>query len=115
MNRSPVGYVDFTYPGTLEELSRLLSASLFAGISFVGLGEGIWDEVPAVRLERDFLSLRVEMGGSPETGFTLQVEPLRFTFELEDPVGGAAEADLTRYLQFLLGGIEGLRVVPPRV
>lgn len=108
-------YVDFTYSGSLEELAEVLSQSLFAGLRFVGLGEGIWDEVPAVRLERNFLGLRVELGGAPgrDQGFTLQVEPIDFPWNRIPAVeASVASVDLSAYLGYLLEQVEGVSLKP---
>jgi hypothetical protein len=56
--RCPAAFVDFTHPDPLHLLAAKLSQALFAGIGFAGEGEGIWDEVPAMRLERDYLGFR---------------------------------------------------------
>jgi len=97
-------YVDFTSPLALHALGRVLSERLFAGISFVGENEGIWDEVPALRLERDFLGLRVELGGTSggEGGFTLQIEPVIFPWHQINAAGVTGTVDFSNYLRFLL-------------
>ena len=61
---SLVGFVDFSASRPLHWVADRLSAELFAGIRFVGRHEGTWDEVEAVHLERDFVGLRVELGGN---------------------------------------------------
>lgn len=110
---APSAYVDFTSPNSLDSVARDLSTRLFAGIPFVGLGEGLWDEVPAMKLARRFMGLEVELGGSPgpEHGYTLQVEAPDFPWErIERADQAAARADLTGYLQHLLSSIEGITI-----
>lgn len=103
-------YVDFTSSMPLLELASFLSERLFAGIPFVGLDEGIWDEVPAVRLGEDFLRMRVELGGTPDDGYTLQVEPFGFPWQEEQIV---VQVDFADYLRFLLMRLEGISVNTP--
>ncbi len=104
-------YVDFIHPLPLVRLADLLSRLLFGGIRFTGLGEGLWDEVPAVRLEVDFMGLRVELGGAPgqEGGYTLQVEPLDVpAYGDGEEYGSEQVADLSWYLRYLLEKVEGV-------
>jgi hypothetical protein len=107
-------FVDFVHPLPLVQLADLLSRSLFGGIRFTGLNEGLWDEVPAMRLEADFLGLRVEFGGAPgeQAGYTLQIEPI------DVPVYGGGNhdgsdqvGDLSWYVGYLLGKLEGVGLV----
>ena len=110
------GFVDFEHPAPLLELASVLSVCLFAGIAFVGGDEGNWDEVPALRLENDFLGLRVELGGEPGEagGYTLQVQPVEFPWELiESGKGHEIQVDLSGYLSFLLERVEGVKLRPP--
>lgn len=111
---APFAYVDFTSPNTLESVARELSARVFAGIPFVGLNEGLWDEVPAVRLAQRFMGLEVELGGAPgaEHGYTLQVEAPDFPWErIKRDEQPAARVDLTGHLEYLLSGIDGIMIV----
>lgn len=106
-------YVDFTDRRPLPELAAVLSQRLFAGLPFIGLQEGLWDEVPALRLAGEYLGLRVELGGEPgETGgFTLQLEPLDFPWEeLGEEETRTANVDLSAYVRRLLSAVEGLRL-----
>jgi hypothetical protein len=108
-------YVEFRSKRSLEELAALISSQLFAGVPFVGLDEGLWDEVPAVRLARTILGLSVELGGySPS--FSLEVEVLEFPWRLVDESGSSHERlDLSRYVAFLLAQIDGVEAPRPTV
>jgi hypothetical protein len=77
-------FTDLSSELPIKELGALLSERIFAGISFVGLEEGILDEIPAMRLERDFLGLRVILGGRPgkEGGYTLEIELVDFPWSV---------------------------------
>ena len=77
----PVAYVDFRSTESLASLAEKLSAQLFGGINFIGENTGVWDEVPAVRLERCFLGLSVELGGQ-HGSYTLQIEMADFPWDL---------------------------------
>lgn len=106
------GYVDFVHPLPLIELADLFSQLLFGGIRFTGSDEGLWDEVPAVRLEADFLGLRVELGGAPgeQGGYTLQVEPLDVPAPSHgQEYGNEQVGDLSWYIRYLLEKVEGVR------
>jgi hypothetical protein len=79
---------------------------------FLGENEGIWDEVPALRLARPILGLEVVIGGSPgiDRGYTVQVSS-------EDTLGGvlpndpeeskSAICDFSNYLAALIQKIPG--------
>ena len=76
-------FVDFRSSLPLRSVADMLSEQMFAGIRFVGQNEGILDEVPAMRLEHDFLGLRVVLGGGAEgnSGFTLEMELADFPWD----------------------------------
>ncbi len=106
-------YVDFTHADALSVLASKLSERLFGGIQFEGENEGIWDEVPALRLSRDILGLRVEIGGCPgdQGGYTLQVETVDFPWESVQPGQEAqAVADLSGFVAHRLRQIDGVRL-----
>src|SRR5437773_2401491 len=101
-------YVDFNHPLPLDGLAQLLSERIFAGIPFTGENTGIWDEVPALRLARDFLGLRVELGGSPDpaSGYTLQIEPFDFPWDqISADLEKECSVDLSDYVRFLLSRV----------
>ena len=105
---APSAYVDFTSKRSLEDIGAELSRRLFAGVPFVGLGEGIWDEVPAMRLAERFMGLQVELGGhaGDDGGYTLQVEVPDFPWHLVGRGQANARVDLTGFLQHLLTDFE---------
>jgi hypothetical protein len=108
---APSAYVDFTSERPLQEVAADLSNRVFGGIQFTGQGEGLWDEVPAVRLAKRFMGLQVELGGNPGTdgGYTLQVETPDFPWHLVDRARQKeARADLTGFLKHLLADIDGI-------
>ncbi len=111
--KCPQAYVDFTHADALSVLASKLSERLFGGIPFEGENEGIWDEVPALRLSRDILGLRVEIGGRPgdQGGYTLQVEAVDFPWESVQPGQEAqAVADLSDFVAHRLRQIDGVRL-----
>jgi hypothetical protein len=113
---APSAYVDFTSPNPLQDVAAQLSSELFGGIPFIGLGEGVWDEVPAMRLAQRFMGLQVELGGNPgdDGGYTLQVESPEFPWHLVAPGGQKdARVDLTGFLTHQLSAIAGVTVSSP--
>lgn len=111
-------YVDFVSPQPLAELGRRIAEACFGGGNFVGENEGIWDEVPAMRLDREVLGLEVTLGGGPgeAAGYTLEVSS-------RDPLGGPLPddpqtsleviCDFSRYLAALVERIPGVEIRPP--
>lgn len=59
-------------------LGVILSEKLFSGIPFVGLDESVYEEIPAIYLEKSFLCLDVFLSGYPEkvddSGYHLEVK-----------------------------------------
>ena len=104
----PAAYVEFKSDLPLAGLAAQLSTKLFADIPFVGENDGIWDEVPALRLEKRFLGLEVVIGGNPgmEGGYTLQIEAPDFPWS-EIAANQTSTGELTTYVRHLVGEIEG--------
>lgn len=107
--RSIFADVDFEYPGSLDDLAAELSQRAFGGIPFVGKNSGIWDEVPAVRLETRFLGLEVQLGGH-DGHFGVSID----TFEFPQHKNSAEEkknerVDIAEYVLYLLERVPGLR------
>jgi hypothetical protein len=107
--------VDFSSQLSLHEVAQLISTNCFGGIGFTGLNEGIWDEIPAMRLEKPVLGLEVNLGGSAEEaeGYTLEVasnNPYGGVLgQVEgDPAAGVCE--FSSYLAGYLKKIPGLEV-----
>lgn len=101
--------VDFVSDLSLKEVGEKIALACFGGGRFTGEDEGIWDEVPAMRLDRNVLGLEVVLGGSPgDNGYTLEVAS-------KDPMGGELPTDpaesvkviceFSRYLSGLLATI----------
>jgi len=111
--KSLYAVVDFSAPYTLQEMGHRLSTILFGGIEFTGLDEGILDEIPAMRLDRDFMGLRVVLGGKQETGYTLEIETTNFPWD-QVPTDNALSVvcDISGLLAFQLGNIEGVEIDP---
>lgn len=111
-------HVDFASPRSLHEIAREIASVCFGGGEFVGENEGIWDEIPAVRLDRDPLGLEITLGGAPGEagGYTLEVssrDPLDGPLP-EDPESLLeAICDFSRYLAALVGRIPGVELRPP--
>ena len=63
---------------SLEEVAEIVSNRLFGGVRFIGKGEYIRDEVPAIYSERDILGMRIIlMGGPGQEGYYLEMETRR--------------------------------------
>src|SRR5438876_5199785 len=63
---------------SLEEVAEIVSNRLFGGVRFIGKGEYIRDEVPAIYSERDILGMRVVLTGGPgQGGYYLEMETRR--------------------------------------
>lgn len=109
-------YVDFVSPMPLEDLAPQVSDALFGGIAFVGKDEGIWDEVPAMRLANDVMGLRVILGGTAgdDGGFTLEIEPAKFPWDqVPDDAGSNVVCDVSEYMKLVVAQIDGVRITPP--
>ena len=109
-------YVDFVSPLPLTYIARRIAETCFGGGEFVGEDEGIWDEVPALRLDRTVLELEVVLGGRPreDGGYTLEVSssnPLGGT--LPDDLEGskAAVCDFSNYLAALVQQMPEVEIV----
>jgi len=105
----PAAFVNFVSDRTLDDLASEFSARLFGGIPFVGRDEGIWDEIPAVRLSTRFLGFEVILGGKEGAtgGYSFEVV-------VADSVSENASterADLSEYVAYLVGTIFGIQVI----
>src|SRR4030095_9253622 len=110
-------FVDFESRLPLGEVAKLLSREIFAGIQFTGLNEGIWDEVPAMRLEQDFLGLRVVVGGGADErgSYTLEIEAADFPWaKIPEAHSQEAVCDISDYVRELLKGITSINLTTPR-
>lgn len=107
MIRDLFAYVDFRSTYDLKETAAILG-TFFGGAGFVGENEGIWDEVPALRLERSVLGLSVVVGGA-DGEFTLEVEPLSSV-----KVDVSELGDLSEYLGQIIAEVEGFELRPTR-
>ncbi len=112
---SIVGFADFSSQLSLQEVASRLTDEMFAGISFSCSNEGGWDEVPCLHLERDFAGMRVELGGDPIIGYTLEVSTILGAIPAS---GGSLEvqevADISVILKTQLARISGISLSPPR-
>jgi hypothetical protein len=99
--------VDFSCTLPLAEVARAIGDACFGGAAFGGENSGIWDEVPAVKLDRAILGFEVIVGGGPLDGYTLTVEALEPAAPLPSETAASASAicDFSRYLASLLAGI----------
>jgi hypothetical protein len=57
------GWVTLKTTLDLNDLGKILSKTIFSNIPFVGEEENIHEHIPAVYLEKEWLGLRVELGG----------------------------------------------------
>lgn len=107
-------FTDISSALSIQALGALLSERIFAGISFVGLDEGILDEIPAMRLDRDFLGLRVILGGRPGKGggYTLEIELIDFPWS-EVPESDSTEVvcDISEVVKRQLRAIDGVDII----
>ncbi len=70
----PHANISFRSDLELLDIAALISDRLFAGVPFQGLGERIWDEIPAVRLMVPILGLHVQLGGyAGKRGYLMSV------------------------------------------
>ena len=110
-------YVDFESRLPLIEIAKLLSREIFAGIQFTGLNEGIWDEVPAMRLDQDFLGLRVVVGGGADEkrSYTLEIEAADFPWSaIPEAHSQEAICDIFDYVRELLKRVTSINMTAPR-
>lgn len=99
----------------LDELAGLIASVCFCSARFVGRDEHLWDEVPAVRLDRDVLGMEVVLGGHPGVpgGYTLEVasrDPLGGDLPAEPGASRAAICEFSGYLRGLLATIPQISV-----
>ena len=112
---SIVGFADFASQLSLQEVSMRLADEMFASISFSCSDDGGWDEGPYLRLELDFLGLRVELGGDPNTGYTLEVSTVLGAIPASAGSGELQEvADISAMLRTQLARISGISLASPR-
>jgi len=97
---------------SLEEVAEIVSNRLLGGVRFIGKGEYIRDEVPAIYSERDILGMRIIlMGGPGQEGYYLEMETRR-----EPSVVLIAEqirkslVDISPLVSKLLHGVEDITV-----
>ena len=80
-----------------------------AGMKFTGRDERTWDECPAMRLEWDFMGMRIELGGDEAAGYTLEIGTPLYALGDGNDVG-----DLSDFIQAQLARIEGITIVLPK-
>jgi hypothetical protein len=88
---------------SLDEVAEILSQEVFSGIRFSGKDLGIFDEVPAVRLEDFPLGLLVVLSGYPGKYFLL-LQPTHTTsgsFGVQD----LKELQISNYLATCIRGL----------
>lgn len=99
----------------LTDIARRIAELCFGGIDFVGESEGIWDEIPALRLNRDVLGLEVTLGGNPgrDGGYTIEVlsrEPLGGSLPVDPAASKVATCDFSAYLAAQIQQIPGVEL-----
>jgi len=67
------GSVTLTSKLSLDDLSKLISNKFFMGNEFIGLEKRIYDEVPAVMLNGNFIGLNVVLSGGGLYDFTINI------------------------------------------
>jgi hypothetical protein len=105
----PAAFVNFVSDRALDDLASEFSTRLFGGIPFVGRAEGIWDEIPAMRLTARFLGLEVVLGGKAGTdgGYSLEATVVN----LPPGIASSERTDLSEYVAYLVGTIRGVQLI----
>jgi hypothetical protein len=110
-------YVDFRSSDPLADVARKIADACFPGRTFVGQDEGIWDEVPALRLDRIVLGLESIVGGTPGSsgGYTIQVssrKPYGGDIPTDTKESQASICDFSGYMAGLLKEVDGIELLP---
>jgi hypothetical protein len=92
----PCASVLLDSPETLEQVAKKLSERLFCSIAFVADDSGTFEEVPALRLEKNFLGLDIVLHGF-DGNYTLYLEPVR-----ESWLFGSKYTDVSDYVAALI-------------
>ena len=109
MTLSPFARVRIFADDSLERVADVLSEKLFARVPFGGSELGLFDEVPALRLEGDFLGLFVAVHG--EKGeYVLLIQPTPKSLRGKKFL----DADISNYLAGLVRSIGLWRVEVPK-
>lgn len=58
---------------SLEALAEVLSSRLFRGLPFIGKEKNLYEEIPAIYIDGNFLGLSVILSGGQESGYQLEV------------------------------------------
>jgi hypothetical protein len=95
---------------TIEEVAALLSQKLFDEIPFSGKELGLFEEVPALRLEGDFLGLFVAIHGY-EGQYVLQLEPSPKALRGQ---ANFLHSDISNYVAELIRSSTSWRVEVPK-
>lgn len=107
-----IAFVDFMAPWELQELTQRLSSHMFGGLKFVGLDEGIWDEVPAMRLQSPVLGLQIVVGGEGgDRGFTMEINTIEYTDGASSPQDSDI-LDISQFATSQLLTIAGISIKP---
>lgn len=111
-------YIDFTTSAPLADTARRIADACLGGLDFIGEDEGIWDEVPALRLNQTILGLEIILGGMPgkDGGYTLQISsahPLGGDLPIDPEGSKAAICDFSTYVAALVQQIPGVEVSTP--
>lgn len=106
-------YLDFETQFSTAEICKLLSEKCFGGIPFVDDTEGAWDEIDAYTLKQDVLGLKVVLGVAekPESDIRVCSLEIGSWIELLSDVDDSNSVDLTSYLQRIISGISGFRLI----
>ena len=105
---SVIGFSDFKSPYSVFELAEQLSASVFGGIKFkVRESQG---DTPLLQLENVFMGLTVELSGSEDGFYTLEISTLRSA-----EVPGLEDVwDLSAMLNEQLKNLVDVEILPPQ-
>jgi hypothetical protein len=101
---------------SLEELGNVVSNRVLGGVPFVGRGDYIRDEVPAVYSEFDVLGTRFILMGEPDDeGYYLEADGRSLIANLSPAEIKKSLVDISSLVAHLLGGIEGVTVRTLRI
>ena len=96
---------------SLEEVGQIVSIRVLGGIPFVGRGERIRDEIPAIYSKPEVLGTRFILMGEPDDeGYYLEADGRSLIANLSAEQIKSSLVDISPLVARLLQGIEGIAV-----
>ncbi len=68
------GSLNFDTSLSLENLGSVISDAMFSGLPFGGRDKNIYDEIPAIFIERELLGLKIVLSGNEDNGYRLEIQ-----------------------------------------